>query len=167
MASDKNKPRLTTGSDRAAAPAFIANHTISLSPGLQALNEKAATTRIHSKSRPVPSPPLSHHSAPHRECVELGDPEPHQRSAANRIAELGEHASPNARPIVGNVRAMQATLESSDAVDSQAILQMHQAAGSVAAGRQGFRTSYANIVDHDVTARVAGHSDYFSKVDLI
>jgi hypothetical protein len=39
--------------------------------------------------------------------------------------------------------------------------------GSVAAGRQGFGASYANIIDHDVTAQVAGHSDYFSKVDLI
>jgi pimeloyl-ACP methyl ester carboxylesterase len=39
-------------------------------------------------------------------------------------------------------------------------------AGSVAAGRQGFGTSYPNIIDHDVTARVAGHSDYFSKVNL-
>ncbi|WP_040527650.1 DUF726 domain-containing protein [Gordonia paraffinivorans] len=36
--------------------------------------------------------------------------------------------------------------------------------GSVAAGHAGFRTSYPNIVDHDVSDIVNGHSEYFSKV---
>ncbi|TWH17762.1 uncharacterized protein DUF726 [Rhodococcus rhodochrous J45] len=36
--------------------------------------------------------------------------------------------------------------------------------GSVAAGYAGFGTSYPNIVDHDVSSCVDGHSEYFSKV---
>ncbi|WP_199832488.1 DUF726 domain-containing protein [Gordonia iterans] len=40
-------------------------------------------------------------------------------------------------------------------------------AGSTAVGAAGFGSSYPNILDYDVTADVAGHSDYFDGVDLV
>ena len=38
--------------------------------------------------------------------------------------------------------------------------------GSTAVGLKGFRTSYPNIADHDVSDEVGGHSEYFAKVQL-
>ncbi len=38
--------------------------------------------------------------------------------------------------------------------------------GSKALGRHGFRSQYDNLIDHDVTAAVSGHSAYFDSVRL-
>ncbi|MBP1159801.1 DUF726 domain-containing protein [Rhodococcus sp. PvR099] len=40
-------------------------------------------------------------------------------------------------------------------------------AGSVAVGLKGFECKYPNIKDRDVTAKVAGHSEYFDNVKLL
>ncbi len=39
--------------------------------------------------------------------------------------------------------------------------------GSEAVGAKGFGSSFANIVDHDVSSDVLGHSDYFDDVTLV
>lgn len=39
--------------------------------------------------------------------------------------------------------------------------------GSVAVGLRGFECKYANIKDRNVSAKVAGHSEYFDKVKLL
>lgn len=39
-------------------------------------------------------------------------------------------------------------------------------AGSTAVGLKGFQTTYPNIIDHDVSHLVNGHSEYFDKVTL-
>ncbi|AHK31230.1 Adenosine monophosphate-protein transferase FICD [Rhodococcus opacus PD630] len=109
-------------------PAFIADRTISLSGEVQALTEEAATelTRFDVEvghiTAPFASILLRTESASSSEIENLS-------SGARQIAlaELGEHASRNARLIVGNVRAMHAALELSDSIDAEAILQMHRA----------------------------------------
>ncbi|AWK74249.1 cell filamentation protein Fic [Rhodococcus oxybenzonivorans] len=124
----RRERRLTAGPYRAAVPPFIANRTISLNGELQALTEEAATelTRFDAEvghiTAPFASILLRTESASSSEIENL-------TSGARQIAlaELGEHASRNARLIVGNVRAMQAALELSDRIDADAILQMHRA----------------------------------------
>ncbi|RZL75746.1 MAG: Fic family protein [Rhodococcus sp. (in: high G+C Gram-positive bacteria)] len=124
----RRERRLTAGPYRAAVPAFIADRTISLSSELQALTEEAATelTRFDVEvghiTAPFASILLRTESASSSEIENL-------TSGARQIAlaELGQHASRNARLIVGNVRAMQSALELSDAIDAEAILRMHRA----------------------------------------
>ncbi|UOT00976.1 Fic family protein [Rhodococcus opacus] len=124
----RRERRLTAGPYRAAVPAFIADRSISLSGELQSLTEEAATelTRFDVEvghiTAPFASILLRTESASSSEIENLS-------SGARQIAlaELGEHASRNARLIVGNVRAMHAALELSDSIDAEAILQMHHA----------------------------------------
>lgn len=124
----RRERRLTAGPYRAAVPPFIANRTISLNGELQALTEEAATelTRFDAEvghiTAPFASILLRTESASSSEIENL-------TSGARQIAlaELGEHASRNARLIVGNVRAMQTALELSDAIDAEAILRKHRA----------------------------------------
>ncbi|MFD7010383.1 Fic family protein [Rhodococcus jostii] len=124
----RRERRLTAGPYRAAVPAFIADQSISLSGELQSLAEEAATelTRFDVEvghiTAPFASILLRTESESSSEIENLS-------SGARQIAlaELGEHASRNARLIVGNVRAMHAALELSDSIDAEAILQMHRA----------------------------------------
>ncbi|WP_370179587.1 Fic family protein [Rhodococcus wratislaviensis] len=124
----RRERRLTAGPYRAAVPAFIADQSISLSSELQSLTEEAATelTRFDVEvghiTAPFASILLRTESASSSEIENLS-------SGARQIAlaELGEHASRNARLIVGNVRAMHAALELSASIDADAILQMHRA----------------------------------------
>ncbi|MEU5843685.1 Fic family protein [Rhodococcus sp. NPDC047139] len=124
----RRERRLTTGPYRAAVPPFIAHRPIPLTGDLQALTEDAATelTRFDVEvghiTAPFASILLRTESASSSEIENLS-------SGARQIAlaELGEHASRNARLIVGNVRAMRAALELSDAIDAHAILRMHRA----------------------------------------
>jgi hypothetical protein len=110
--------RLTSGPYRASVPAFIADQALSLSSELQALTEEAATelarfdVEVGHITAPFASILLRTESASSSEIENL-------TSGAHQIAlaELGEHASRNARLIVGNVRAMQAPLKLSDAID--------------------------------------------------
>ncbi|MBS9371940.1 Fic family protein [Rhodococcus sp. B50] len=124
----RRERRLTTGPYRAAVPPFIAQRPLPLGGDLQALTEEAATelTRFDVEvghiTAPFASILLRTESASSSEIENLS-------SGARQIAlaELGEHASRNARLIVGNVRAMRAALELSDAIDAAAILRMHHA----------------------------------------
>lgn len=124
----RRERRLTSGPYSAAVPAFIAHQPLSMSTDLHALTEEAATalTRFDAEvghiTAPFASILLRTESASSSEIENL-------TSGARQIAlaELGEHASRNARLIVGNVRAMQAALELSDAIDAEAILRMHRA----------------------------------------
>ncbi|MBH0122966.1 Fic family protein [Rhodococcus sp. CX] len=124
----RRERHLTSGPYRAAVPAFIAHQSISLNDELQALAEEAATelTRFDVEvghiTAPFASILLRTESASSSEIENL-------TSGARQIAlaELGEHASRNARLIVGNVRATQAALELSDSIDTQAVLRMHRA----------------------------------------
>ncbi|WP_016935262.1 Fic family protein [Rhodococcus sp. R1101] len=124
----RRERRLTTGPYRAAVPPFIAHRPVPLGGDLQALTEEAATelTRFDVEvghiTAPFASILLRTESASSSEIENLS-------SGARQIAlaELGEHASRNARLIIGNVRAMRAALELSDAIDADAILRMHHA----------------------------------------
>lgn len=124
----RRERRLTTGPYRAAVPPFIAHRPVPLGGDLQALTEEAATelTRFDVEvghiTAPFGSILLRTESASSSEIENLS-------SGARQIAlaELGEHASRNARLIIGNVRAMRAALELSDAIDADAILRMHHA----------------------------------------
>ncbi|WP_455901814.1 Fic family protein [Rhodococcus gordoniae] len=124
----RRERRLTTGPYRAAVPPFIAHRPVPLGGDLQALTEEAATelTRFDVEvghiTAPFASILLRTESASSSEIENLS-------SGARQIAlaELGEHASRNARLIIGNVRAMRAALELSDALDADAILRMHHA----------------------------------------
>ncbi|MCD5422380.1 Fic family protein [Rhodococcus pyridinivorans] len=124
----RREKRLTTGPYRAAVPPLIAHRPLPLDGELQALTEEAATelTRFDVEvghiTAPFASILLRTESASSSEIENLS-------SGARQIAlaELGEHASRNARLIVGNVRAMRAALELSDAIDAAAILRMHHA----------------------------------------
>lgn len=132
MSSDaygsRRERRLTTGPYRAAVPPPIAQRPLLLDDELHASTEEAATelTRFDAEvghiTAPFASILLRTESASSSEIENLS-------SGARQIAlaELGEHASRNARLIVGNVRAMQAALELSDAIDTDAILRMHHA----------------------------------------
>lgn len=124
----RRERRLTTGPYRAAVPPFIAHRPVPLGGDLQALTEDAATelarfdVEVGHITAPFASILLRTESASSSEIENLS-------SGARQIAlaELGEHASRNARLIVGNVRAMRAALELSDALDAAAILRMHHA----------------------------------------
>lgn len=124
----RRERRLTSGPYQAAVPPLIAHQSISMSTELHALAEEAAMelTRFDVEvghiTAPFASILLRTESASSSEIENL-------TSGARQIAlaELGEHASRNARLIVGNVRAMQAALELSDSIDAEAILRMHQA----------------------------------------
>ncbi|MFX1760539.1 MULTISPECIES: Fic family protein [Rhodococcus] len=124
----RRERRLTTGPYRAAVPPFIAHRPVPLGGDLQALTEDAATelarfdVEVGHITAPFASILLRTESASSSEIENLS-------SGARQIAlaELGEHASRNARLIVGNVRAMRAALELSDAIDAAAILRMHHA----------------------------------------
>lgn len=132
MSSDaygsRRERRLTTGPYRAAVPPPIAQRPLLLDDELHASTEEAATelTRFDAEvghiTAPFASILLRTESASSSEIENLS-------SGARQIAlaELGEHTSRNARLIVGNVRAMQAALDLSDAIDTDAILRMHHA----------------------------------------
>jgi Fic family protein len=120
--------RSVTGPCRAAVPAFIAELDISLDSELLALTEEAASelarfdAEVGHIAAPFASILLRTESASSSEIENL-------TSGARQIAlaELGQHASQNARLIVGNVRAMQAALALSKAINGNAILEMHRA----------------------------------------
>lgn len=130
MSSDaygsRRERRLTTGPYRAAVPPPIAQRPLLLDDELHASTEEAATelarfdAEVGRITAPFASILLRTESASSSEIENLS-------SGARQIAlaELGEHASRNARLIVGNVRAMQAALDLSDAIDTDAILRMH------------------------------------------
>src|SRR5690606_20543098 len=124
----RREKRLTTGPYRAAVPPLIAPRPIPLAGELQALTEEAATelTRFDVEAGHVTAPFAS--ILLRTESASSSEIE-HLSSGARQIAlaDLGEHASRNARLSVGNVRAMRAALELSDAIDADAILRMHHA----------------------------------------
>ncbi|MFC0452771.1 hypothetical protein [Rhodococcus jostii] len=107
------------------------DRTISLSSELQALTEEAATeltrfdVEIGHITAPFASILLRTESAS-RSAIE------NLTSGARHIAlaELGEHASRNARLIVGNVRAMQAAWNCPTPSTSRAILRTHRSVRS-------------------------------------
>lgn len=124
----RRERRLTTGPYRAVVPAFIAHRSLPLGTEVQALIEEAAAeltrfdTEVGHITAPFASILLRTESASSSEIENLS-------SGARQIAlaELGQHASRNARLIVGNMRAMRAALELSDVIDADAILRMHRA----------------------------------------
>ncbi|MBB5643049.1 Fic family protein [Cryobacterium roopkundense] len=109
-------------------PAFIADLNIPLNDDLNALTEEASSELARFDAEvghivgPITSVLLCVESAASSEIE-------HLRSAAREIAlaELGGRASEDAQLIMGNTRAMQAALALSEAIDGQAILEVHRA----------------------------------------
>ncbi|WP_241988173.1 Fic family protein [Cryobacterium sp. MDB2-10] len=109
-------------------PALIADLDLPLDTELHALTEEAASelarfdAEVGQIAAPFEAVLLRAESAASSEIEHLS-------SGAREIAlaELGVQASENAQLIVGNVRAMQAALALSEAIDGSAILEMHRA----------------------------------------
>jgi Fic family protein len=124
----RNQKRLASGPYQAALPPLIAQLPIALDDELAALTEEAAVElarfdgEVGQIAAPFASILLRTESASSSEIENL-------TSGAGQIAlaELGERAPKNAQLIVGNVQAMQAALELSDALTAEAILEMHRA----------------------------------------
>lgn len=124
----RTQSRRAAGPYLAAVPPCISSLEIHIDGELQALTEEAASelarfdAEVGHIAAPFAAILLRTESASSSEIENL-------TSGARQIAlaELGEHASKNARLIVGNVRAMQAALALSESIDGHAILEMHRA----------------------------------------
>ncbi len=124
----RTQKRRATGPYKVAVPAHIANRDIPLESELHALTEDAASelarfdAEVGQNAAPFASILLRTESSSSSEIENL-------TTGARQIAlaELGRNASRNAQLIIGNVRAMQAALALSEAMDSNGILEIHRA----------------------------------------
>ena len=112
----------------AAVPATIARLTPTVDSALAARAEEALTelSRFDAEVGRIPAPfsaiLLRSESASSSEIENLSS-----GARALALAELGAKSTPNARLILGNVRAMHAALELAEHLDSTAIVRMHDA----------------------------------------
>lgn len=124
----RTQKRRTAAPYLAAVPPFISRRAIPLDGELHALTGEAASelarfdAEVGQVAATFASILLRTEGASSSEIENL-------TSGARQIAlaELGEHCSRNAQPIVGNVSAMQAALHLSEFIDGHAILEMLRA----------------------------------------